>query len=147
MVDTQTQAEIVAARNYHMDKLLRLSSVKTGIRTSHPPTKTTIPTADPRPLKITVQKQPEKTSLAQEIPQIRHINGVSPEVYDYFGMQPGLADFDQIKRMQYVQDWVLKNDMRKLNKLDIRLGSADAGEAKLLKIYNWLRVGSGHTRT
>jgi len=95
------------------------------------------------------QKQPDLESeqiKSREMERkMRSINGVSLDLYDYFSIDANTNDMETIRRLQYINSWVategqtFAGGMQRLHDIDTKLGSADTGETKLIKLYNWIK--------
>lgn len=86
-----------------------------------------------------------KRTLNDAVDLVRTIDGVHLDLFDYFDISPSLAQPGDMKRLQYISQWVANHSMIKLNSLDNRLGNNDGKQAKLIKIYNWIKLRNGNS--
>jgi len=151
-------AVLIARRNTLMSELLRIAPAL------NPPEKAKpiAPRIDREPQKVKREVSPEtqikrmvdrnekaKTESIVDNPSLLTINGIHVDLYDYFSINADRATDDQVRKLQFVHSHILEHNadfrqgLKKLNTIDNRLGSSDVGEAKLAKLYNWLRLHRG----
>lgn len=163
------RAVMVARRNTLMSELLRIAPslnppepAKEYVSTGTPRTvqkREPIKTEKPKEQKSISKKGPDATpsrgdkpDAFADNPNLRTIDGVHIDIYDYFAINPERMTNEQRDRLFYIHMWVLKQGksfregLRKLNRLDMKLGCADAGEAKVIKLYNYLRIRYGNAK-
>jgi len=158
------RAVLVARRNDLMSQLLRIApSVNPpqpeSVRqpATHAPKQTMKREAvekktvtKPKPVEIPKLVARKTEDVFADNPQIHTVNGVHMDIYDYFCTNPEKVSNEQLDRLSFIYAWVLKSGktlregLLKLNRLDLKLGSADDGEAKILKLYNYLRLRYGN---
>lgn len=92
-----------------------------------------------------------RNNVQNVVDAVRTIDGVHMDLFDYFDIDGGLVTENQSRKMRFVFDWAMKDSktvasgLRKINRLDNRLGNNDMGDAKLIKIYNWLKLRNGNS--
>lgn len=154
-------AVLIARRNTLMSELLKIAPA------INPPAPENVykPSGKPKAVSkkpdmaVVTQKELKKIATSAEKgkedafadnPQLMTVNGVHTDLYDYIGINPDKATENLVGKMRYIHDWVVRQgkdfrvSMRKLNTIDNKLGSADIGEAKVLKLYNYLRLRNGN---
>ena len=95
------------------------------------------------------EKAPQESKDLEE--KLHTVNGVHLDLYDYFSLPIQNQDLETLRKLQFVNTWVTSKGthfgegIRKLHAVDLKLGCADSGETKLVKLYNWLRF-SGRSR-
>lgn len=111
-----------------------------------PPAKPTDAKKEIKPADTTRQKQIEADERDR---RMHSVNGIHLDVYEYFSMPTTATSMENLRRLQFIDTWVateaksFAEGMRKLHKIDTKLGSADSGETKLIKLYNWIRFSGG----
>jgi len=99
------------------------------------------------------QKAPDleesKLDEAEQERKMHSINGVHLDLYDYFSIEVHSNNLESLRRLQFINSWVategrtFNEGMRKLHSIDVKLGSSDTGDTKLIKLYNWIRFSRG----
>lgn len=131
-----SRQEALAKRNALVKELFRIAPA------THPPKMR--PSASDKPKSSTVLAQHEDAPEDRE-GSIKTLRGVHLDLYDYFDMNVNTVSPKNLERLQRINSWVQsqKDGLRKLYEMDLKFGSSDSGEAKLVKLYNWLRFSKG----
>lgn len=146
-------AQVIALRNAYVKSVIEAAPRNTTAPKSEPQvpkdTKPAYKDETPKEVKREVSKPKpieKSVEIGKEIvPDLRFINGVHLDVYEYFRIKPATVLEDTLKRLSFIHEWAFKNKdageaMKKISRLDSRLGNRDMGEVKISKIYNYLRV-------
>lgn len=104
-----------------------------------PPTPAPVKRAKAEPIVKEVHESPSVDSM-------KMVEGIHIDLYDYFNFEPEKITDPQKKRLQLINTWAfdknkdIRSALRAINTLDNKLGNHDVGEAKLGKIYNWIKL-------
>lgn len=139
-----TVEEAKTRRNQLVDELIRtVPLTKPPIKQGKPKPQTA--PSDP----LTLDNSPLSVEDAPGIDDdaVRTINGVHLDFYDYFGVKPDRIENSVLEKLRYLYYWTksFDNGMNELHGIDMKLGSSDYGETKILKLYNHLRIRNGNT--
>lgn len=155
------QADAIAIRNNLMSQMLALaprtlqppSEFPKGVKDVRVPVEQTKvePIKKPKTVKAKVvnRTEPIRKSSPSEfvsIDAIKTVDGIHIDMYDYFGFKPDFINEMQKNRLRYITGWAFKkytdirSALKTLNNLDNKLGNHDTGEAKLGKLYNYIKL-------
>lgn len=96
-------------------------------------------------IKFKAEKKAEEE--VYQSPNIHEVDGVNLKVYDFFDISITTNSDEDIKKMQVVSAWALKNrslkaGIQKLRDVALKLGGASFGESKITAIYNYVKMRS-----